>query len=100
MPILSPMAKATWSAPEGASRGEIVRAWREWRELTQVELGALLGGVDQSAISEWEVAGAIPSTKNRERLARASKGLLPVEMWDGIPRRRRGLRRASEGASS
>lgn len=56
-----------------------IRAWREWRGLTQAELAELLG-VTQETVSRWETTQRNVSAPAQRRIASAL-GTTPDKLW-------------------
>lgn len=71
---------AAMASTAGSSRGERVKAWREETRMTQQELADKLG-LDQSLVSRMESGRYTPNLDAAIRLAKASRGRLPVDMW-------------------
>lgn len=69
----------------GMTGPERLQKWREKKELSQEQV-ALLVGVKQTTISRWEAGESHPILKFAIRLAKVSKGAVPVEAWSAESR--------------
>ncbi len=55
-------------------------AWREGLGLNQSKAAEKLG-VGQGTLSEWEAGKKKPDVDNANRIARVSRGAVPVALW-------------------
>lgn len=55
--------------------------WRRRKGLSQWDLADLIG-VGQGTVSRWEADEAAPLLKFAIKLAKVTKGAVPVECWD------------------
>lgn len=60
--------------------GELLLAWRKRRKLTQ-EKAADLVGVRQATWSEYEHGKKIPRTRLALKIAKLTRGAVPVTAW-------------------
>ena len=60
---------------------ELLRQWREKRELNQTQMGQLIG-IDLVRVSKFERGALTPGRKLALRIERATSGAVPVGAWD------------------
>ena len=61
-----------------------LRKWREARGLTQEEAAKRVGA-QQSSWCDWENAEKSPSVRFALRIARTTRGAVPVSSWSDDP---------------
>jgi transcriptional regulator with XRE-family HTH domain len=60
--------------------GDLLRAWRDGRGLSQQEAAELLG-VSQASVSDYERGVKSPDVDRALRIAETTDGSVPVESW-------------------
>ena len=62
---------------------ERLRAWRKRKQLTQLSLCEMLGGIDQSQLSRVE-SGRQPGLVLALKIERLTRGVVPVKCWVAV----------------
>ena len=81
----------------------LFHVWRKSTGMSQAKLGAKLG-VTQVAVCDWENDKRTPEKSMLRKIARLSKGAVPVDSWGGtadrLAARRESLKAAVQASKS